>query len=341
MLRNDCVPKLHDVLVAKDGSYLKEIFVNEKENKKAILSSIAIFRPNLEIVDAYFLCYLLKTPMILNYVKDNCVSGSALPRIILRTFRGIELTIPELEIQRKIVKIIKSINAKIRINNEINNDLHELGKELVSNCEIGNDIAVKLIDVMKFINGFAFKNSDYDENGKYKIITIKNVQDGYIDSIKTDRIVSIPEKMKKECILNIGDVLLSLTGNVGRVGIVYEENMLLNQRVAKFEPYNKELLPYLYFKFLNPTMRKQLENISKGTAQQNLSPIETLKLKINYNNSRLKSIIPTLNAIFNKIINNKIEEKKLVELRDTLLPKLMNGEIDLDNMRFNYTNCDL
>ena len=60
MLKNDCVPKLYDVLVAKDGSYLKEIFVNEKENKKAILSSIAIFRPNQDVVDPYFLCYLLK-----------------------------------------------------------------------------------------------------------------------------------------------------------------------------------------------------------------------------------------------------------------------------------------
>ena len=123
MLRTDCVPKLYDVLVAKDGSYLKEIFVNEEENKKAILSSIAIFRPNLEMVDPYFLCYLLKTPMILNYVKDNCVSGSALPRIILRAFKNIKLTIPELKIQRKIVRIIKSINTKIRINNEINNNL--------------------------------------------------------------------------------------------------------------------------------------------------------------------------------------------------------------------------
>ena len=123
MLRNDCVPKLYDVLVSKDGSYLKEMFVNEKETKKAILSSIAIFRPNQEIVDPYFLCYLLKTPMILNYVKDNCVSGSALPRIILRDFKGIELEIPNLEIQKKIVKIIKNINSKIRNDNEINNNL--------------------------------------------------------------------------------------------------------------------------------------------------------------------------------------------------------------------------
>ena len=70
MLKNDCVPKINDVLVAKDGSYLKEIFVNENENQKAILSSIAIFRPDIKIIDPYFLCYLLKTPMI-----SNCTSS--------------------------------------------------------------------------------------------------------------------------------------------------------------------------------------------------------------------------------------------------------------------------
>ena len=97
MIKNDCIPKINDVLVAKDGSYLKEIFVNETEDNKAILSSIAIFRPNTKIINPYFLCYLLKTPNVLNYVKDNCVSGSALPRIILRAFKGIELNIPNLE----------------------------------------------------------------------------------------------------------------------------------------------------------------------------------------------------------------------------------------------------
>lgn len=70
MISQDCVPKRNDILVAKDGSYLKEIFVNEIENKKAILSSIAIFRPNVTIVNPYFLCYLLKSPDIINYTKE-------------------------------------------------------------------------------------------------------------------------------------------------------------------------------------------------------------------------------------------------------------------------------
>lgn len=123
LLAQDCVPKKNDILVAKDGSYLKEIFVNEIEDKKAILSSIAIFRPNLNIINPYFLCYLLKSPEVSNYTKENCVSGSAIPRIVIKDFKKIELNIPEMCIQNKIVKILKKINEKIIANTHTNNNL--------------------------------------------------------------------------------------------------------------------------------------------------------------------------------------------------------------------------
>lgn len=123
MIRQDCVPQKDDILVAKDGSYLKEIFVNEEETKKAVLSSIAIFRPNKEIVNPYFLCYILKSPNIIKYAKDNCVSGSALPRIILKAFKDIKLEIPNLDVQNKCVKVIKNLNQKIISNNQTNDNL--------------------------------------------------------------------------------------------------------------------------------------------------------------------------------------------------------------------------
>ncbi len=94
MKSSGCVPKMGDVLVAKDGSYLKEIFVCSETKDEAILSSIAIFRPDQNKVDPYYLCYLLKSPQIFNYISLNCVSGSALPRIVLKDFKEVEMNIP-------------------------------------------------------------------------------------------------------------------------------------------------------------------------------------------------------------------------------------------------------
>ena len=179
---------------------------------------------------------------------------------------------------------------------------------------------------MRFDSGFAFQSSTYLTCGKYKIITIKNVQDGYIDSSDVAFINSLPQQMKNSCILQVGDVLLSLTGNVGRVGIVCEENMLLNQRVAKIVPFDNDILPFLYFVFRQTQMKMQLEAISKGTAQLNLSPIEALNITIRYERNSAASLSQSLKAFYQQIICNNQEIRLLSVFRDSLVPKLMSSE---------------
>ena len=125
MKKNDCVPKKGDILVAKDGSFLKQIFECKEDKEEAILSSIAIFRPNKKIVLPNFLCYLLKTPKIYNYIASNCVSGSALPRIVLKDFKNVIIPVPPLATQQKIAKILSSLDDKIELNNKINDNLEQ------------------------------------------------------------------------------------------------------------------------------------------------------------------------------------------------------------------------
>lgn len=123
MKSSGCVPQKGDVLVAKDGSFLKQIFVCEETKDEAILSSIAIFRPDTSKVCPEYLCYLIKSPKVYDYISKNCVSGSALPRIVLKAFKEVELDIPSLDIQKSIVARLKCLDDKIRINNRINHNL--------------------------------------------------------------------------------------------------------------------------------------------------------------------------------------------------------------------------
>ena len=191
---------------------------------------------------------------------------------------------------------------------------------------------VAFADVMSFENGFAFQSSTYLPQGQYRIITIKNVQDGQIDASGSACIDVLPQRMKESCILQIGDALLSLTGNVGRVGIVCENNLLLNQRVAKIVPHHKELLPLLYFIYRQPGVKTQLESIAKGTAQLNLSPVETLKLSVPYEESAAKELSETLTPLYQTIISNNRENITLASIRDALLPRLMSGEVDVSDI---------
>lgn len=168
--------------------------------------------------------------------------------------------------------------------------------------------------------------------GKYKIITIKNVQDGLVDSSGVSFVDELPSGLNPACVLNFGDVLLSLTGNVGRVGIVTEANMLLNQRVAKLQPHKLELLPFWYFLFRQVEIKDHLKNISKGTAQQNLSPVETLKTRIFFDEKIATEYSEIITPAFLRIAENFKESSHLAKLRDSLLPKLMSGELSVSNL---------
>lgn len=278
--------------------------------------------------DEKFVYYFLKT---LNW--ENFASASAVPGINRNTVHKELVCFPDIKSQKKIAGILSLLDDKIETNQNINDNLELQAQSLVTEYIEKTPYTTHLSDIMTFDNGFTFQSKTYLKQGKYKIITIKNVQDGRIDSTGTAFINELPQRVRENCILSIGDILLSLTGNVGRVGIVYEKNLLLNQRVARVVPFDKRLLPFLYFVFRQPSIKTQLEMIAKGTAQLNLSPIEALNLTISYEQSSATVLSQSLEALYKIIISNQQENLLLAQLRDTLLPKLMSGKIDVSSVQ--------
>lgn len=236
------------------------------------------------------------------------------------------------EQQRSIARTLAALDEKVEENERINKNLEAQAMALINDYCASAIEKIALGKLMSFDNGYAFQSKTYLSSGKYRIITIKNVLDGKIDSQGAANINEIPTRMKSNCFLSKGDVLLSLTGNVGRVGIVYEDNLLLNQRVAKICPFNNALLPWLYYYFRLPSTKVSLETIAKGTAQQNLSPVETLKLQIPFEMASANNLSQVLLTMFNMEISNFIESQQLSKLRDVLLPKLMSGELDVSDI---------
>lgn len=99
LVQADCKVVKGDILVAKDGSYLKHIFECGESEDVVLLSSIAMLRPNSEIVGC-FLMYALKSPDV-NFRMRQCVSGVAIPRIVLKDFRNFKILLPPLQIQQE------------------------------------------------------------------------------------------------------------------------------------------------------------------------------------------------------------------------------------------------
>ena len=177
------------------------------------------------------------------------------------------------------------------------------------------------------LSGYAFKSTEFNDEGTYKIVTIKNVKDGQFDGDNVSRMIDIPTKMPEHCKLSNGDILLSLTGNVGRVCIVHGDNYLLNQRVAKIKSDN---LTYAYCLFRSKDMFDEMNNLANGAAQQNLSPIRTGKIKVVFPTDKLiGSFEEVVSPMIEKITMLNKTIVLLSQARDRLLPKLMSGEMEV------------
>lgn len=185
----------------------------------------------------------------------------------------------------------------------------------------------KIKDFIKIGSGYSFKSNEYMTEGEYKIITIKNVQDNQLVTDKTDFVNSIPKDLPTYCELELGDILFSLTGNVGRICLVHEDNLLLNQRVGKIIG-EKDYRHFFYFFFQRPEERQRLEKIATGSSQKNLSPVQAVDYHFAVPpEETLSSIMKLLNPTIEKIVKNLQQNQELASLRDWLLPMLMNGQV--------------
>lgn len=281
-----------------------------------------------DMVDKNYLYYYLK-----NFNFGSLSSTSSIATAVnSKTVKNISVNLPPLDRQKKIANILGSLDEKIELNRRMNETLEQLGQTLFRHYFVDNPAAKswesgKVSDVVRIYSGFAFKSKDFDISGKYGLVTIKNVQDGSFIKDCTDRLSEpSPDKTPEYVYLKSGDIILSLTGNVGRVCIVVGRDYLLNQRVAKL--VGDESQAYTYFLFRSKIMKGRMVGISKGTAQKNLSPIETGKLKIKIPPTNIMSQFEEIAIdLLNMIVSNNEQIQTLTSLRDSLLPKLISGDI--------------
>lgn len=335
-------PQKGDILYSVVGSF--GIPVLMKENVKLTFQRhIAILRPNPHIVEPAYMYYsMLSKAFFLQ--ADAAAIGAAQRTISLSSLQNLTINLPDLPTQRRIASILSAYDDLIENNRRQIKLLEEAAQRLYREWFVelrfpGHE-SVKVVDgvpegwmkgtvdnIVKLLSGYPFKSSEYVSSGKYRLITIKNVKDGEFSPDNVDYIDQLPDKVPSHCILTEGDILLSLTGNIGRVCIVNGYNYLLNQRVAKLQTLHPA---YAYCMFRSKEMLNKMTALSNGVAQQNLSPIRAEKIRILIPSSNLlfqfKSIVePIISQII--LLNNQITFA--CEARDRLLPKLMSRELEV------------
>lgn len=335
-------PQKGDILYSVVGSFGIPVLI--KENVKFTFQRhIAILRPNPHIVEPAYMYYsMLSKAFFLQ--ADAAAIGAAQRTISLSSLQNLTINLPDLPTQRRIASILSAYDDLIENNRRQIKLLEEaaqrLHREWFVELRFPGHEGVKVVDgvpegwmkgtvdnIVKLLSGYPFKSSEYVSSGKYRLITIKNVKDGEFSPDNVDYIDQLPDKVPSHCILTEGDILLSLTGNIGRVCIVNGYNYLLNQRVAKLQTLHPA---YAYCMFRSKEMLNKMTALSNGVAQQNLSPIRAEKIRILIPSSNLlsqfKNIVePIISQII--LLNNQITFA--CEARDRLLPELMDGEMEV------------
>ena len=280
--------------------------VDKIEELLPLIDKYSCLQTNLEILDDGINNHLKKS--ILQYA----IQGKLVPQIdaeepATKLLEKIHAEKLQLLKEGKLKK--KDIQESFIFKDDDNRYYEQIGKEIVCiDDELPFDIPqtwtwVRLGNICEILNGFAFKSNKYVSSG-IRIIRITNVQDGYIED-KTP--VYYPLQFSEELdkyLLTKGDLLMSLTGNVGRVGVLPASFLpaALNQRVACIRFYTPEIKEYIIWYLQSDIFRKRCTLSGKGMAQQNIStewlkkeyiplpPLEEQRRIVNVLNRVLKSI---------------------------------------------------
>lgn len=334
-----------DVLFSIAGVIGRTALVNESVLPANTNQAIAILRPKVDVVDPRFLYYTVRSKDFLDHSLGHVVQ-TAQANVSLGVLSATPIWVPDLPAQRRIAGILSAYDELIANNQRRIAVLEEMARALYREWFVyfrapgvvmkegdavpeGWDVGT-LKDLLQFKSGFPFKSGTFIVDGEYGVVTIRNVQDGSFKPESDSRLNELPERLPQHCVLEDGDILLSLTGNVGRVCLVYGGTYLLNQRVAKLEPLNAFDWAMTYCMFRDTAMQVKLEQLSNGVAQQNLSPVLASKMEVVIPPRDVRSRFALVaEPMLRQVVQLYSMNQNLRRTRDLLLPRLMSGRVEV------------
>ena len=331
-----CRPQKDDVLIAKDGSYLKYAFVCKEEKDEVILSSIAILRPNKDIIDPTFFSFLLRNPSVKKSMKYY-VSGTALPRIVLDNFKKMEINIPGLSEQKKIGDMLSTLDKRIENLRAQNRVLEQTAKTIYDytflqcaahqttyNKTLNRNIPAgwevkKLSEIANITMGQSPEGSSYNEIGNGKIFYQGCTDFGVM--FPTPRLyTTAPTRFAK-----VNDILMSVRAPVGTLNIANTECCIGRGLAALNAKEGSNV--FLYYVMKN--FENHFKNaFSMGTTFGSITKNDLYDLPVLFPDSKpLELFSMQVSPLFKKQLVNLQQIETLTIQRNTLLPLLMTGQI--------------
>ena len=309
--------KINDILYSEIRPKNKRFAYVNFESDDYIASTKLMVLRNKGNINNKYLFQLLKSDHIVNYLQRIAESRSGtFPQITFEELKNIQVNIPNINNQIKIAYFIESIEDKIKLNNQINDNLYELLKTMYKNELISNSENKKLDEYCNIFTGKKNANQ-YDENGENLFFTCS------------------PNPLKINSFIYDGPAII-ISGNGAYTGrtIFYKGKFDLYQRTYACTIKNDKNIDLIYGLYI--IIKEELVNKINGGTHGSAIPYivknDLAKFEIKYSENSITKFSKKAKPILENILNNQNQNENLEQLRDTLLPKLMNGEIDLDKI---------
>ncbi len=327
------VLKQGDIVFSRVGSVDRCSYVDQKHDGWMFSGRCLRVRPTSEI-DSEYLYYYFCLEETKQFVRNIAV-GATMPSINTKLLGEVVVTFPELEQQKRISGILSAIDSKIEVNQKINDNLYAQVKAIFSENFLNLDFLPdgwktgNLLDIADYLNGLAMqKYRPKDGETGLPVLKIKELRQGICDA--NSELCS--PSIKSEYIIHDGDIIFSWSGSL-LVDIWCGGTCGLNQHLFKVTSNNYDKWFY-YLWTAHHLDRFIAVAADKATTMGHIKREELEKAEVIIpSKCDYKRISTLIKPLFDLIISNRIENRKLTALRNTLLPKIMSGEIDVSDIQ--------
>ena len=323
-----------DIIISCSGTVGKVSMITESDPIGIISQALLLLRVNTDVIDPLYLCYFFRSHEGYNAIVSRS-SGSVQVNISKRAvIEQIPLKLPDMNTQKLIVSVLHSIDEKINRNNKINDNLQQQAlaifqQELLREGELPDGWTNgSLLDIANYLNGLAmqkFRPAD-GENG-LPVLKIKELRQGSCDA--SSELCS--PSIKPEYIVHDGDVIFSWSGSL-LVDLWCGGTCGLNQHLFKVtsDKYPK----WFYYAWTAHHLARFVAIAAdKATTMGHIKREELAKAEVVIPDAAsMERIGGILQPMYDLIISNRIENRKLAALRDTIFPQLMSGELDVSDL---------
>jgi type I restriction enzyme S subunit len=324
-----------DVVFSRVGSVDRCAYVHKEEDGWMFSGRLLRVRAQDDAVDSRFLSFYFSQESFKDTIRMIAV-GATMPSINTEILSNVGIILPKLPEQRAIADVLSSLDDKMDLLHRQNKTLEGMAEALWRKMFVEEvDPGWKkrsLRDYLQIQGGYAFKGSDFKETGEVGIIKITNISAGLVDINKTQFVKrQIVEPLDNKFKVTTGSILIAMTGaEIGKIGIVEKtgKELWLNQRVGMFREVRKYGNLLGFFALNSDEGQEHVLSSATGSAQPNISStgIEDFGMPV-VPDSVLNVFGLAVRPLFGKICFNLSQIHTLSRLRDTLLPKLMSGEV--------------